>query len=353
VAIQAAGRTDKVVCYACNEPGHYASRCPHKEARVKQLEIELAALRAGEDFLDTDEEDVYLFNKEGPIEELIGTSISLRPIDIAPHLFEEEGSSDSGDSPSLRLQSIRTETFPPSNHEGYYREGRTTSSLSLRGMERLKPLRIEEETSWRPWVIKNSTPLDKEDPAKYRCLRIQGTINGHPVRCLADSGSTADVISSDVVGLYSLPTAPLTETLIVKMACIGSRAKANRKCSVTLVIQGIPFRRDFVVVSVNENVILGTPFLVDYSATMGFNPLRLSLIPKVEEDSKVRLVEVQQVQVATASLALEEREHLRTKWLKEFEPLTSGIPEGLPPWREVNHRIELVDPNLVIRHRRV
>jgi hypothetical protein len=52
------------------------------------------------------------------------------------------------------------------------------------------------------------------------------------------------------------------------------------------------------------------------------------------------------------SLAPEERERLRKKWLKEFEPLTSGIPEGLPPWREVNHRIELVDPNLVIRHRR-
>ena len=120
--------------------------------------------------------------------------------------------------------------------------------------------------------------------------------------------------------------------LIVKMACIGSRAKANRKCSVTLVIQGIPFRRDFIVVSLNENIILGTPFLVDYSAMMGFNPLRLSLVPRDEGDSKACLVEVQQVQVATVSLAPEERERLRTKWLKEFELLTSGIPEGLPPW---------------------
>jgi hypothetical protein len=84
--------------------------------------------------------------------------------------------------------------------------------------------------------------------------------------------------------------------------------------------------------SVNENVILGMPFLVDYSVMIGFNPLRLSLIPRDEGDSKDRLAEVQQVHVVTMSLTPEERERLWGKWLKEFEPLTSGIPEGLPPW---------------------
>src|ERR1700716_597359 len=102
-------------------------------------------------------------------------------------------------------------------------------------MERSKPPRFEEETAWRPTVIKNTTPLDvREDPTKYRCLRILGTINGRPVHCLADYGSTADMIWSDVVGLYSLPTAPLTEMLIVKMACIGSRAKTKPTRSGTL-----------------------------------------------------------------------------------------------------------------------
>jgi hypothetical protein len=237
------GRADKAVCYACNEPGHYASQCPHKDARVRQLEIELAALQAGEDFFSTDEEDVLLPKEDGPIEDSIGNTISLRPIDIAPHLFEDEGPSDGGgNSPSLQIQSIRTETLSHSSIERDATESFMAPSLSLRGIEWPKPPRIEEETSWRPLVIKNTTPLDaQEDPTKYRCLRVHGSINDRPVHCLVDTGSTADVISSDVVGLYSLPTVPLTETLIVKMACISSRAKANRRCSVTLVIQGIPF----------------------------------------------------------------------------------------------------------------
>ncbi|HKU51103.1 MAG TPA: retropepsin-like aspartic protease, partial [Nitrospira sp.] len=121
-----------------------------------------------------------------------------------------------------------TETLPLLYLEGGYMEGYPTSPLSLRKMEQSKPPRFEEETAWRLTVIKNTTPLDtREDPMKYRCLRILGTINGHPVRCLADSGSTADVISSDVVGLYSFLTAPLSEMLIIKMACISSRVKAN------------------------------------------------------------------------------------------------------------------------------
>jgi hypothetical protein len=152
--------------------------------------------------------------------------------------------------------------------------------------------------------------------------------------------------------LYNLPTEPLTVTLVVKMAAIGSRSKSNQTCRVRLVIQGRVFERDFIVMSINENIILGIPFLDDYSAVMGFNPPRLSLFLEDAAQMAVQPAELQQVGVEKSSFCPEERQRLRDKWLKEFEPLTSGTPEGLPPWREINHRIELVDPDLVIRHRR-
>ena len=118
-AIQAAGSADRAVCYSCNEPGHYANKCPHRTARVKQLEVELAALQTGEDFPSSEEEDVHLPEEDGLIEDSIGGAIGLRAIDIAPHLFEEAGpSDDGGNSHSLRLQSIRMEALPPSSVEG-------------------------------------------------------------------------------------------------------------------------------------------------------------------------------------------------------------------------------------------
>ena len=175
-------------------------------------------------------------------------------------------------------------------------------------------------------------------------------IRGRPIRCLADSSSTADVISSEVVGLYNLPTKLLNVMLVVKMAAIGSRSKSNQTCRVSLVIQGRVFERDFIILSINENIILGIPFLDDHSAVMGFNPPQLSLFLEDTSQMAVQPAELQQVGVEKSSLHPGERQCLRDKWLKEFEPLTLGIPEGLPPWWEINHRIELVDPGLVIRH---
>jgi hypothetical protein len=41
---------------------------------------------------------------------------------------------------------------------------------------------------------------------------------------------------------------------------------------------------------------------------------------------------------------------LRECWLKEISDITGPIPLRLPPLREVNHRITLVDPSLPIKH---
>ncbi|GJE92037.1 polyprotein [Phanerochaete sordida] len=40
----------------------------------------------------------------------------------------------------------------------------------------------------------------------------------------------------------------------------------------------------------------------------------------------------------------------RAKWFHEFEDITSGVPERLPPLREINHRIPLVDDAMNYRY---
>ncbi|TBU21159.1 hypothetical protein BD311DRAFT_812605, partial [Dichomitus squalens] len=42
----------------------------------------------------------------------------------------------------------------------------------------------------------------------------------------------------------------------------------------------------------------------------------------------------------------EERlQQLRDKWYKDCEDIMRSPPDGLPPWRVVNHRIPLIDPD--------
>ncbi len=35
--------------------------------------------------------------------------------------------------------------------------------------------------------------------------------------------------------------------------------------------------------------------------------------------------------------------HLRSKWIEEYKDILSGVPEQLPPLREINHKITLID----------
>jgi hypothetical protein len=42
---------------------------------------------------------------------------------------------------------------------------------------------------------------------------------------------------------------------------------------------------------------------------------------------------------------------LREEWMEKITDLVSGIPLELPPLREVNHEINLVDPTKRIRYR--
>jgi hypothetical protein len=46
----------------------------------------------------------------------------------------------------------------------------------------------------------------------------------------------------------------------------------------------------------------------------------------------------------------EELQKIRQKWHDEFQDILQGVPEELPPLREVNHEIHLIDPEAKYRH---
>lgn len=50
-------------------------------------------------------------------------------------------------------------------------------------------------------------------------------------------------------------------------------------------------------------------------------------------------------QRATEPYTADDIDHLRQHWYDDYKELLQGVPEGMPPWRVVNHKIPLIDNN--------
>lgn len=56
--------------------------------------------------------------------------------------------------------------------------------------------------------------------------------------------------------------------------------------------------------------------------------------------------------ITRTTLIVKNIPRLREQWLEKIKDLTGPVPQRLPPWRAINHEINLVDPTLVVHQRR-
>ncbi|KAF9537580.1 hypothetical protein CPC08DRAFT_613987, partial [Agrocybe pediades] len=126
-------------------------------------------------------------------------------------------------------------------------------------------------------VQKNSTGANF-DPSRTVPSAPLVVINiaERPARALIDTGSLCDFISSSLADQLELKRTELVTPLVVQLAVQGSRSRVNYRVTTTFAYQGINENRDFDVINLsNYDVILGTPFLYQYSAAVGLNPTRV------------------------------------------------------------------------------
>jgi len=64
-----------------------------------------------------------------------------------------------------------------------------------------------------------------------------------------------------------------------------------------------------------------------------------------QSDVRERLPCSQKIKSKKQALTKEDFPHLRQQWHDEFADIVNGTQNQLPPWREVNHEIHLVDDN--------
>ena len=77
----------------------------------------------------------------------------------------------------------------------------------------------------------------------------------------------------------------------------------------------------------------------------------LEALHAVNQAQESKVVQPPSTQAKNRALSDEDIPRLRQQWYEEFKDILQGTPEVLPPLREVNHEINLIDPDKKYTHR--
>ena len=162
----------------------------------------------------------------------------------------------------------------------------------------------------------------------------------------------ADFISTTVVEQLKLKKEIYSNPLPLQLAVQGSRSKINCGARVRFQYQSIDNERQLNITNLdNYDVILGTPFLFQHKVVVGFNPP--CVIVGMNSALALEGPDVVTIRSAAVDLFEDKVDCLRVSLRKEAKDLCPDTSKTvLPPLREVNHTIPLIDPKKVYRFHR-
>nr|VWO95354.1 Uncharacterized protein [Ganoderma boninense] len=210
-----------------------------------------------------------------------------------------------------------------------------------------KGKKTDQPSNWIPAVERNAMKTKDFTRTLPKPIVVTGHVNGKPVRALIDTGSMADFLSTTVMDQLGLRKEILAKPLPVQLAVHGSRSKINCCVSVDFKYQDIECRHRFDVVNLdNYDMILGTPFLFQHKVAIGLNPTRISV--GSAQPVEIQGEDVAVITSAAADLLDDELEKLRDELRRDADDLCQdGARAALPPIRDVNHAIPLIDEKKV------
>jgi hypothetical protein len=222
-----------------------------------------------------------------------------------------------------------------------------TSSGSVRPtVSRRKKLDTKSPSVALPLERNSTRPRDFERLVP-KPLTIEVTVHGATARALVDSGSLADFMSTTLADQLKVPLQDLAKPLAVQLAVSGSRTMVNHCTVVNFAYQSISEQRRFEIINLdNYDLILGTPFLFQHGIALGFNPLRIAIGHPSSQN--IAGDQVNFVASMMADVLHDGLDELRTQLRAEASRLCKPVEETpLPPFRNVNHRIPIIDTQKV------
>lgn len=80
---------------------------------------------------------------------------------------------------------------------------------------------------------------------------------------------------------------------------------------------------------------------------LGVNQIFMGILKDFLDDEEIKRTHREPVTEGSEELKLQEK---RDKWFAVYEDILRSPPAELPPWREVNHKIPLIDKVLQYRY---
>ncbi|KIJ43078.1 hypothetical protein M422DRAFT_141304, partial [Sphaerobolus stellatus SS14] len=172
---------------------------------------------------------------------------------------------------------------------------------------------------------------------------------GTKAHCLLDSGCEGIMISSDFMRANKLPKFELEKPVILQLACVGSKSTVQYRLTAKILLSKEKYDEYFNIANVNYyDVILGTPFLHRFEILLDFKNNHVQM-GKLSFPNRTE----QHIYGVQSRISFNESDilALREAWQNRYVDIFGDIPLELPPFREVNYEIKLVDPSKVIRYR--
>ncbi|KIJ41237.1 hypothetical protein M422DRAFT_140994, partial [Sphaerobolus stellatus SS14] len=174
-------------------------------------------------------------------------------------------------------------------------------------------------------------------------------IGGTKAHCLLDSGCEGIMISSDFVRANKLPKFELEKPVTLQLACVGSKSTVEYGLTTKILLGNEKYDEYFDIANVDYyDIILGTLLLRQFKILLDFkhNCVQMGKLSFPNRAEQCFYGVQSRISLTTSDISA-----LREAWQNSYADIFGDIPLELPPFREVNHEIKLIDPSKVIRYR--
>jgi len=205
-----------------------------------------------------------------------------------------------------------------------------------------------------------------------RAVTIWATLNGVKAKGLMDPACEVDIVSPGLCTAGKATVGLLEEPLKLTLGTQGAFGRSERKAALSLQWGEIAYeQRSFFVVATPRSYafILGTPFLSENGLLVGVDPPQVLFSSSLESAGPVGATGKGSLPAGVCVAVVgtsdpnhgiiyslpQEASHLRSQidsLLDEYvDVFPDKLPNRPPPLRAINHRIQLINPDLVVRQR--